>query len=264
MIADGKILSWSGAEATNAVPSQSICEVAVDASELPAPVANADRLTIEPVGDGRARITAQGIGGHASMPEGTLNAIALVLGYLKETGICKGDEAQALELLSIIHADTTGSALGIAASNDAFGPLTLNGGTIEVEEGRILQTIDVRLPNCVNLTELEDTCRAVAERFGATLNVDHAVEAFYIPADSPAVKTLIDTYNDVTGENATPFSMGGGTYARKFKSAVSFGAETHGLVLPEWAGLMHGPNEAASEAQLKQALKIFRLMELDL
>lgn len=269
VITDGKILSWSGAEATNAVPSQSICEVAVDASELPAPVANADRLTIEPVGDGRARITAQGIGGHASMPEGTLNAIALVLGYLKETGICKGDEAQALELLSIIHADTTGSALGIAASNDAFGPLTLNGGTIEVKEGRILQTIDVRLPNCVNLTELEDTCRAVAERFGATLNVDHAVEAFYIPADSPAVKTLIDTYNDVTGENATPFSMGGGTYARKFKSAVSFGAETHGLVLPEWAGLMHGPNEAASEAQLKQALKIyilaiFRLMELDL
>ena len=159
--------------------------------------------------------------------------------------------------------------MGVAASNDAFGPLTLNGGTIEVKEGRILQTIDVRLPNCVNLTELEDTCRAVAERFGATLNVDHAVEAFYIPADSPAVKTLIDTYNDVTGENATPFSMGGGTYARKFKSAVSFGAETHGLVLPEWAGLMHGPNEAASEAQLKQALKIyilaiFRLMELDL
>lgn len=63
--------------------------------------------------------------------------------------------------------------------------------------------------------------------------------------------------------------MGGGTYARKFKSAVSFGAETHGLVLPEWAVSCMGPMRAPSEAQLKQALKIyilaiFRLMELDL
>lgn len=268
-IADGKILSWSGAEAMNAIPAQSICEVAVDASALPAPVANAQHITIEAIKPGVARITAQGIGGHASMPEGTLNAVGLIVTYLREAGICTGAEAQALELLAVIHADTAGEAMGIAASNDAFGPLTLNGGTIEIKDGHIVQSIDVRLPNCVDLDELEATCRAVAERYGATMETHHAVKAFYISDETPAVRTLIDTYNEVTGENATPFSMGGGTYARNFSCAVSFGAETHGLELPEWAGLMHGPNEAASEAQLKQALKIyilaiFRLMELDL
>ena len=261
---DARILLWSGAEATNAIPSQSICEVAVDASALPAPASHADRLQIEAVEPGRARITAHGIGGHASMPEGTLNAIKLVLDYLREAGVCTGAEARVLELLSVIHADTAGEALGIAAENEAFGPLTCNGGTIEVKDGRIQQTIDVRLPNCVDLGELEATCRAVAERFGAELAVDHAVEAFYTPADSPAVSALIDVYNEVTGENATPFAMGGGTYARRFARAVSFGPEVHGLELPEWGGPMHGPNEVASEALLRQALKIYILAILRL
>ena len=38
----GRIVSWSGAEASNAIPSQSICELAIAADELPAPVENAD------------------------------------------------------------------------------------------------------------------------------------------------------------------------------------------------------------------------------
>ena len=39
------------------------------------------------------------------------------------------------------------------------------------------------------------------------------------------------------------------------------------MELPEWAGTMHGPNEAASEQLLREALKMYilailRLMEL--
>ena len=72
----GRIVSWSGAEASNAIPSQSICELAIAADELPAPVENADRLEITALGNGHAQIFAHGIGGHASMPEGTINAVA--------------------------------------------------------------------------------------------------------------------------------------------------------------------------------------------
>ena len=72
----GRIVSWSGAEASNAIPSQSICELAIDADELPAPVENADRLEITALDNGHAQIFAHGIGGHASMPEGTINASA--------------------------------------------------------------------------------------------------------------------------------------------------------------------------------------------
>ena len=94
-------------------------------------------------------------------------------------------------------------------------------------------------------------------------------EPFSVSADSPCVQALLNVYRQVTGRPAEPFSMGGGTYARNFASAVSFGPEDNSLELPAWAGTMHGPNEAANEALLRDALKMYilallRLNELDL
>ena len=71
-----------------------------------------------------------------------------------------------------------------------------------------------------------------------------------------------------TGENATPFTMGGGTYARHFPYAVSFGPEHVDLPLPEFGGPMHGANEAAPIDKLLEAVKIYilallRLEEID-
>ena len=91
---------------------------------------------------------------------------------------------------------------------------------------------------------------------------------FYIPADSPAIRTLIDTYNEVTGEDKEPFTMGGGTYARHFPFAVSFGPEHTDIPLPDFAGPMHGANEGANFDKMIEALKIYilallRLQELE-
>ena len=272
--ANGTILSWSGAEATNAIPSESICELAVDAADLPVPAAHTDRIEIAPVAPGRARVFAHGIGGHASLPAGTLNAVGLVVAYLQQVAAERADlfapaERSFLDLLSVLHADTDGAAAGIASENEAFGPLTCNAGCISVRDGRIEQTIDVRYPDSTS----PDTMTAVLERLAtahdAVLKVTRTKPAFSTSADSPAVQVLIGTYNDVTGKQAKPFSMGGGTYARNFARAVSFGPEEPGLELPAWGGLMHGPNECASEVQLKQALKIYilallRLQDVDL
>ncbi|MFR3451468.1 MAG: hypothetical protein ACLTSX_07555 [Collinsella sp.] len=111
-------------------------------------------------------------------------------------------------------------------------------------------------------------CSAAASRFGAEFIAGRAKEPFSVSADSPAVRALLNTYREVTGKPAEPFSMGGGTYARNFKSAVSFGPEDNGLELPAWAGSMHGPNEAANEQLLRDALKMYiialvRLNELE-
>ena len=103
---------------------------------------------------------------------------------------------------------------------------------------------------------------------GAALEKAEGAEPFYIAADTPAIKACIETYNEVTGENATPFTMGGGTYARHFPYAVSFGPEHEDMVLPEFGGPMHGANEAAPIDKLLEALKIYiiallRLEEID-
>lgn len=273
-IEGGVIESWSGAEATNAIPSESVCVLAVPASELPAPCAHADRLVVEVLDGTRTRIFAQGIGGHASLPEGTINAIALIVGYLQEVASARPDlfaeaELAYLNLLSIVHEGTAGEGLGIEAESDAFGSLTCNAGTIDVCDGRISQTIDVRYPDSITCDEMAMICRAHAARYGAEFQRGRSKEPFSVSADSPAVQALLNVYREVTGKPAEPFSMGGGTYARNFACAVSFGPEDNGLELPEWAGGMHGPNEAACEALLRDALKMYilailRLNELDL
>ena len=265
----GTILSWSGAEATNAIPSESVCELAADAAELPAPVAHADRIEVSAVAPGRARVSAHGIGGHASLPAGTLNAVGLAVAYLQQVASARTDlfapeERAFLDLLSILHADTDGTASGIASANEAFGPLTCSAGCIEVRDGRIGQTIDVRYPDSTSPEAITAALEPLAAAHGAELEVTRTKPAFSTSADSPAVRTLVDTYNEVTGRHARPFSMGGGTYARNFARAVSFGPEEPGLGLPAWGGPMHGPNECANEAQLKQALKIYILALLRL
>ena len=83
------------------------------------------------------------------------------------------------------------------------------------------------------------------------------------------IGTLINTYNDVTGEGKKPFTMGGGTYARHFPYAVSFGPEHTDIEIPSFAGPMHGANEGTPFEKLVEALKIYilallRLQEIEL
>ena len=74
---------------------------------------------------------------------------------------------------------------------------------------------------------------------------------------SHEIQALLRAYNDATGENAVPFTMGGGTYARMFSNAASFGPEKPWVPVPNWVGSMHGPNEGISEKNLQEALRIY-------
>ena len=202
-----------------------------------------------------------------AMPEGTVNAIGLVVNYLLDNGLCNETERAYLEAVRKLHASTAGEGLGINCADGPFGPLTVIGGRIYMEDGRIFQTMDSRFPTCTNGKKMTEQIRA-ALGDGAELRDVTAAEPFYIEADSPAILACINTYNEVTGENAKPFTMGGGTYARHFPYAVSFGPEHVDLPLPEFGGPMHGANEAAPIDKLLEAVKIYiiallRLEEID-
>ncbi len=271
-IEGGVIRSWSGSDVSNAIPGSSVAELAVDAGALAAPRANADRIVVESLGEGSCRITATGVGGHASLPAGTVNAVGLMVGYLQENaGVLAPAERDFVDLMAVIHADTAGEALGVASANDTFGPLTLIGSVVKVEDGRILHAIDSRYPDSTTGEEMERALSQVAERYGASFELEMGKPPFSVEGSDPAVQALLATYNEVTGKDAQLFSMGGGTYARSFKRAVSFGPEDEEVnaSAPDWVGPMHGADEGANEEALKRALKMYiiatlRLMELDL
>ena len=97
----------------------------------------------------------------------------------------------------------------------------------------------------------------MAADHGCSLEAGRAVVPFYVSPDSPQIQTLVRCYNEYTGLDTKPFTIGGGTYARHFARAASFGPEEPKAPTPTWVGQMHGPDEGANEAQLKLALKIY-------
>lgn len=259
----GNLVDFQGGVANNVVPDLAYALVRCDISGLK----ETDRISLSQEENGIVRITGHGKGGHASTPEGTINAIALVTDYLLDNQLCSDAENRYLTMLRQLIASTDGSSFGIAATDTIFTPLTCIGGVISMHDGILRQTIDVRYPTSITAEEIEAACGKLAKQGDARFVAEKDRVPFYIPADSPEIEACIRSYNEVTGRNDKPFTMGGGTYARHFKNAVSFGIEEPDTKYPDFVGQMHGANEGVPKALLFQALKIYilavnRLMDL--
>lgn len=259
---DGKILEFEGGVANNAVPDRASALVKAEMAGLK----NAPNITLEPE-NGCVRVRGWGKAGHAASPEGTVNAIGLVVNYLLDSGLCSETERRYLEALRKLHSSTAGEGLGIATSDGPFGPLTIIGGRMYMQDGRMVQTMDSRYPTSTNGDTIAAAIRqAIGD--GASLEDVDAADPFYIEADTPAIRACIDTYNEVTGKDEKPFTMGGGTYARHFPNAVSFGIEEPEETWPACCGAMHSANEGVPIEHLMKCLQIYllataRLMELE-
>ncbi len=260
---DGAVVTFDAGTATNAIPGFAQVTVRADADRLP----KAEGIDVERLEGGLVRLTAHGKGGHASLPAGTRNAIGMLVSYLRDSGVLTAQERPFFDLLARIHGSTDGSTLGIADADEAFGAPTCVGGVIKTEGGRISQSIDTRFTTALTIPEIERRLGALASEYGATFEPGSGAVPYLTDPSSAPVQALIDTYNEVTGRDAKPFTIGGGTYARNFAHAVSFGPEDPQLVNPAWVGTMHGPDEGVSEALLRQSLKLYilgidRLMHL--
>lgn len=257
-VLNGDILDFEGGVARNAVPDRASALIRAELAALPA----AEGITLEQEASG-VRVRGWGKSGHAAMPQGTVNAIGLVVDYLLANGIGSEAERAFLQLLHKLHSAWDGTGLGIQADDGLFDPLTVVGGVIRMENGALRQTVDCRFPTSTNGSVLEAAlCKAAGD--AGVVCMDHVNEPFYIGVDAAPIQALMEAYCQVTGEEAKPFTMGGGTYARHFPLAVSFGPENSNAVLPDFAGPMHGANEGAKFEHLLAALKIYILALLKL
>ncbi len=256
-VALDRIVDIRGGVASNVIPPKA--EATVRAQAL----TSTERVTATELEPGLWKLHAEGVGGHASMPAGTVNAIGVLVDYLLDNGVCAGDERSLLELLAALHRHPDGSGLGVAADDGLFQPLTIVGGVIGVEDGRLFQTLDSRYPTNTSGAQI---AAGIREKAGALAEVTLERDAapFYMSLDNPAIRVCVEAYNTVTGEHAAPFTIGGGTYARDFPNAVSFGPEHHERPAPSFVGPIHGADEGACLAWLLEALKVYILALLEL
>ena len=222
---DGAIVELSGGQAVNAVPGQAYALVRLagdSANGLP----QRERITVSPAGEGLARVEARGVSAHASTPELGVNAIALLVGYLADAGLCSPDERAFLRLQRALLEDTSGARAELAVRDEHFGDLSMVGGVVSLEGGRIRQSIDVRYPTKITADKIERRLNKAAyeEAPGAYFTMEHDKAPFLMNPDSAPVRALLDAYRSVTGEEARGTTSKGGTYARCFTTGVSFAA----------------------------------------
>lgn len=273
---DTGLVRLDGGTAANAIPGLATALVSRDAAGFLLSRCTKG-IESEALEDGLVRVTAHGIGGHAAFPEGTQNAIGMLVRLMLDTqgqGRCRVAAPEPLlsflEMVETLTRTTDGSALGIDTSDEVFGPLTQNAGVVRtLDDGMMTITVDVRYPRSITSEQIISTFTELGERFGCTFEPGEPHVPFYMDPSLPEIQVLLNTYRDFVDPNAQAFAIGGGTYARRFPKACSFGPHDPSVTYPDWVGIEHGPDEGIAEEDLRRALKIYivaiaRLMELEL
>ena len=266
-IEGGNIRFIKGGFAPNAVPEKAEADVFVPSAKeaLMGKTPEVEAVKTAEEEDGSVwHLRAFGKGGHAAHPEGTVNAIGLLLHYIKDRGLASAEEARFIGFALKAHDASDGSLLGIARDDGRFKPLTAVSGMIFQENGCLVTTLDCRYPTNITGEEITKILEQTADG-AAVISGGLAAPPFWKEPDAPEIEACMKAYRMVTGEEeAKPFSIGGGTYARHFPNAVAFGPEHPERPRPAFAGSIHGAEEAASMPELLESLKIYILALLGL
>lgn len=251
------IKALSGGSVSNAVPETASATVVTDKM-----LAEADRISVTPADNGYV-ITAHGVTAHASTPESGVNAVALLAGYLLENGLVPADNKKAFEFLFETESEYLGKSFGINFSDDYFGYLTCVGGVLSVKDGVININYNVRFPMSRSFDEIfENVEKTVCARgfrvIFSNKGTEHSIGYFRSP-ESPEIAALTKAAREVLKTDCTPYTMGGGTYARALPHTVAFGAE-----IDEYKGLLgpgkgeaHDCDEYLTEEEFKKGIEIF-------
>ncbi|MBQ7915830.1 MAG: Sapep family Mn(2+)-dependent dipeptidase [Firmicutes bacterium] len=209
--------------------------------------------------EGGLHILSKGKAAHAAGPGNGINAASHLIELLYDVF---GDRLGTL--FSWIHASIgltyDGSLYGVACSDEVSGPLTFNLGLVDSTSF----TVDIRYPATLDGKKISATLKDKTEDAGLNFILLSDDAPLYLPKDSKLVQLLSGAYQDITGEECSIYSMGGGTYARQmFGNGVAFGAG-----FPGFPSNAHDRNECTNIEKLKLHAQIcleamYRLATMD-
>lgn len=197
--------------------------------------------------DGQVKLSVIGIPGHSAMPEGTKNAIGLMLKLLDMLGL----EGALSTLAKFVGTESNGESLGIKCQDKTSGELTLNMGVIKVNQEEIYATFDIRVPILADHNEIFKTISATLSPCGFNCELISRTEPHHVSENSNLVQKLLKAYREETGDMSPAMSTGGGTYAKTLKEGVAFGS-----IFPDEQELAHQANEKCNLDNLLKNTKI--------
>ncbi len=137
-----------------------------------------------------------------------------------------------------------------------------NVANVNTIPGKDIFYMDCRILPRYGVDEVFDRCERIAHELGSELGIDIQVDTTHredatppTPVDSPVVKALSEAIKVVTGREAKPMGIGGGTVAAIFRKA--------GLPAAVWCtspDTAHQPNEYCLIPDLLTDAKIFAVL----
>ena len=183
-------------------------------------------------------LRVRGKSAHGSTPDKGANAIESILAFLGSFN----------ESCQAAYSVLFGDSLGLKTLCDETGFLTLSPNVASFSGGILKITSDVRFPATMQL-------KTITEKLD-TLGLEYAIESYkdplYNDPNGALISTLSKVYAQITGGEASPLAIGGGTYARALKCGCGFGP-----YLPETEDVIHQPNEYITFEHIQKLSEIY-------
>ncbi len=212
-----------------------------------------NRIRLEEMED-RLKIIAEGVSAHGSTPEKGENAISYLLKFLGEI-LDEGDMSDFIKLYNErIGFKHNGEAIGCGFEDEESGKLDFNPGVIKLEDGEVCLTVNIRYPIDSSGDKVYDGIRENLKDSSVKLiEGEGEMKPLYVSKDNFLVEALMKVYREETGdEDASPITIGGGTYARAMDNAVAFGP-----MFPGQEDVVHQKDEYISIDHLMKITKIY-------
>ena len=151
-----------------------------------------------------------------------------------------------------IGAKNTGDRLGIDFSHPEYGTMEMRGYKLGMDGQNLYFEAVLSYPAGHSIEEIIETIRKKAKGQSVVLLQNYDPVVF--DKESPMVQALKECYELVTGEDGTPVTTTGGTYAKAMPGIVPFGPSFAGQ-----KGIGHNPNEWMKADDLVKNAKIYAL-----
>ena len=269
----GKNLAgFSAGLVRNAVPDEAVMLISgITEAKAREYLGGLPNVSLSTSGDGTLKLTASGKAGHAAFPipgeysNAIVNAAAAAAVLEEKAGL----DLHGTAFIAQAFASPFGEGLEIAGEDEESGRLTLNIGVARLEQGELNLEIDIRYPVKADSGQILAKLEEAAKQAGGKVARCSVAKPYYISPEDPKVTALLSAYRAITGDDAQPYSMGGGTYSRVFPNAISFGpgfgkGSHRPDFLPEGHGSAHGPDEALFIEDWLKGFRIYILSVLKL
>ena len=211
-------------------------------------------------------IEARGVSAHSSKPEDGVNAVSMLADALR---VARWPDNQAGMLVNLLN-DLVGTGLygerfgKIAYADPFMGPMTFSPTVIKQTAQGLELGMNLRRPRGKAGPVLEAEIRAALEqwqgRHGKLAQIGIELNEPWVQAGAPQIPTLLSVFSHYTGiADPKPVSIGGGTNARLFPNAVSFGPAMPGAV---YTG--HSEHEFITVKQLLLNLEMYTAVMVEL